>query len=117
LVGCTWRLQAASEGIIDWPLCPMKVTVASLARELRVDSRRIIADARCEGIYVALPTDRVPISIARQIRAKRRRPKLFLALAEPDGVRHHGPHHSPMDEFPNRDGLTSEEIKFLLSIV
>jgi hypothetical protein len=54
---------------------PMKVTVCSLARELRLNPKRIIAEIRGEGIYAARSTDRIPAGIVRRLRAKFRRPR------------------------------------------
>ncbi|HEY6328858.1 MAG TPA: hypothetical protein VI756_05940 [Blastocatellia bacterium] len=53
----------------------MKVTVCSLARELRLNPKRIIAEARGVGLHAARSTDRIPNGIARRIRAKYRQPR------------------------------------------
>jgi hypothetical protein len=94
----------------------MKMPIYSLAKELKLDNMRIIADARCEGVYVTQPTDRIPIQVAHRIRAKyQKRP------SSPPGL----PRYRKAvvagkcdnEEFRKLDGLTADEIQFLLSIV
>jgi hypothetical protein len=94
----------------------MKVPIYSLAKELRLDNRRIIADACGEGVYVTQPTDLIPIQVAHRIRAKYQKrpssppglPRYRKAIAASKGDN---------EEFRKLDGLTADEIQFLLSIV
>ncbi|HEV2762471.1 MAG TPA: translation initiation factor IF-2 N-terminal domain-containing protein, partial [Pyrinomonadaceae bacterium] len=47
-----------------------KVRIYDLARELKQESKRIIEDARREGIDVSVPSNTVPKEVAERIRNK-----------------------------------------------
>jgi hypothetical protein len=121
----------------------MKVTVCSLARELRLSAKRIIVEARGEGLYAARSTDIIPPGIARRIRAKYRKPRASVNLTDPIGpsnnlgiakvsgvtrfdrpTSHHNlerpdfdAHYGASEDIIKSDGLTTDEIEFLLSIL
>jgi hypothetical protein len=75
------------------------VRIYDLARELKLDSRRVIEDARREGVDVSVPSNKIHAEIAERIRVKyfppsekpRMRPRLikanreYIALTEEDG--------------------------------
>jgi len=94
----------------------MTIPINRLASELRLDDKRVIADARCEGLHVTGPADHIPIPIACRIRAKYRRTQTH----QPGLPRYRNPvgaRPGLKDEFRKLGGLTAEEIEFLLSIV
>ena len=47
-----------------------KIRIYDLAKELKLDNKRVIEDARREGIDVAVPSNSVPMDVAERIRTK-----------------------------------------------
>jgi translation initiation factor IF-2 len=47
-----------------------KIRIYDLARELRLESQRVIEDVRREGLDVSVPSNTIPMEIAERIRAK-----------------------------------------------
>lgn len=47
-----------------------EIRVYDLAKELRLDNKTIIEDARREGIDVSVPSQTMPIEVADRIRKK-----------------------------------------------
>jgi predicted ATPase len=47
-----------------------KIKIYDLAKELKVDNKRVIDDARREGIDVSVPSNTVPMEVAERIRTK-----------------------------------------------
>jgi hypothetical protein len=93
----------------------MTTPIDSLAKELRLDGRRLIADARIEGIQVTHTTDHIPVEVACRIRAKYRRAKTLPGLPRYRNTK--SLRCGDKEEFRKLDGLTPEDIQFLFSIV
>src|ERR1051325_11521606 len=47
-----------------------KIRIYDLAKELKLDNKKVIEDARREGIDVSVPSNTVPNEVAERIRAK-----------------------------------------------
>src|SRR5262244_2671955 len=47
-----------------------KIRIYDLAKELKLDNKRVIDDARREGIDVSVPSNTVPMEVAERIRTK-----------------------------------------------
>jgi translation initiation factor IF-2 len=47
-----------------------KIRIYDLAKELKLDNKKVIEDARREGIDVSVPSNTVPLEVAERIRAK-----------------------------------------------
>src|SRR5262245_57624423 len=47
-----------------------KIRIYDLAKELKLDNKKVIEDARREGIDVSVPSNTVPTEVAERIRAK-----------------------------------------------
>src|SRR5215831_20386785 len=47
-----------------------KIRIYDLAKELKLDNKRVIDDARREGIDVSVPSNTVPFEVAERIRTK-----------------------------------------------
>src|SRR5438128_4697507 len=99
-----------------------KTRIYDLAKELKLDNKKVIEDARREGIDVSVPSNTVPNEVAERIRAKyfpkkatpRVAPRLIKhahmetsapALAEDDGYE---PIEAPLVEAPPSAGLPAE---------
>jgi tetratricopeptide (TPR) repeat protein len=54
---------------------PRKIRCYDLAKELKLDNKKVMADARREGVDVSVPSNTVPIEVADRIRAKYFPPK------------------------------------------
>jgi translation initiation factor IF-2 len=59
-----------------------KIRIYDLAKELKLDNKKVIEDARREGIDVSVPSNSVPTAVAEKIRAKYF-PKKTLPTAGP----------------------------------
>jgi translation initiation factor IF-2 len=59
-----------------------KIRIYDLAKELKLDNKKVIEDARREGIDVSVPSNSVPTEVAERIRAKYF-PKKALPAAGP----------------------------------
>jgi translation initiation factor IF-2 len=59
-----------------------KIRIYDLAKELKLDNKKVIEDARREGIDVSVPSNSVPTEVAERIRAKYF-PKKALPTAGP----------------------------------
>jgi translation initiation factor IF-2 len=67
-----------------------KVRVYDLAKELRQDTKRIIEDARREGIDISVPSNSIPMVVAEKIRNKympKKEPTVQRAIKVVKGVR------------------------------
>ncbi|HVG18375.1 MAG TPA: translation initiation factor IF-2 N-terminal domain-containing protein, partial [Blastocatellia bacterium] len=47
-----------------------KIRIYDLAKELKLDNKKVIDDARREGIDVSVPSNTVPFEVAERIRTK-----------------------------------------------
>src|ERR1051325_8161053 len=59
-----------------------KIRIYDLAKELKLDNKKVIDDARREGIDVSVPSNSVPLEVAERIRTKYF-PKKALPAAGP----------------------------------
>ena len=64
-----------------------KIRIYDLAKELKLDNKRVIEDARREGIDVAVPSNSVPMDVAERIRTKYF-PKKVVPSVGPRLVKH-----------------------------
>jgi translation initiation factor IF-2 len=64
-----------------------KIRIYDLAKELKLDNKRVIEDARREGIDVSVPSNTVPMEVAERIRTKYF-PKKAAPVAGPRLVKH-----------------------------
>ncbi len=64
-----------------------KIRIYDLAKELKLDNKRVIEDARREGIDVSVPSNTVPTEVAERIRTKYF-PKKTAPVAGPRLVKH-----------------------------
>jgi translation initiation factor IF-2 len=64
-----------------------KIRIYDLAKELKLDNKRVIDDARREGIDVSVPSNTVPHEVAERIRTKYF-PKKIAPVAGPRLVKH-----------------------------
>ena len=79
-----------------------KIRIYDLAKELKLDNKRVIEDARREGIDVSVPSNTVPMEVAERIRTKYF-PKKAAPVAGPRLVKHARPVESvsqPQAEAP-----------------
>ncbi len=67
-----------------------KIRIYDLAKELKLDNKRVIEDARREGIDVSVPSNTVPMEVAERIRTKYF-PKKAAPVAGPRLVKHARP--------------------------
>ncbi|HEX5733446.1 MAG TPA: translation initiation factor IF-2 [Blastocatellia bacterium] len=67
-----------------------KIRIYDLAKELKLDNKRVIEDARREGIDVSVPSNTVPTEVAERIRTKYF-PKKAAPAAGPRLVKHARP--------------------------
>ncbi|HJQ70171.1 MAG TPA: translation initiation factor IF-2 [Blastocatellia bacterium] len=67
-----------------------KIRIYDLAKELKLDNKRVIEDARREGIDVSVPSNTVPTEVAERIRTKYF-PKKAAPVAGPRLVKHARP--------------------------
>ncbi|HWC76434.1 MAG TPA: translation initiation factor IF-2 [Blastocatellia bacterium] len=65
-----------------------KIRIYDLAKELKLDNKRVIDDARREGIDVSVPSNSVPMDVAERIRTKYFPKKVTPAAAGPRLVKH-----------------------------
>src|SRR5215211_8653990 len=47
-----------------------KIRIYDLAKELKLDNKKVLQDARREGVDVSVPSNTVPADVADRIRAK-----------------------------------------------
>lgn len=64
-----------------------KIRIYDLAKELKLDNKRVIEDARREGIDVSVPSNTVPMEVAERIRTKYF-PKKAVPVTGPRLVKH-----------------------------
>jgi translation initiation factor IF-2 len=64
-----------------------KIRIYDLAKELKLDNKRVIEDARREGIDVSVPSNTVPMEVAERIRTKYF-PKKAAPVTGPRLVKH-----------------------------
>src|ERR1051325_889084 len=64
-----------------------KIRIYDLAKELKLDNKKVIEDARREGIDVSVPSNTVPNEVADRIRAKYF-PKKAAPKAVPRLIKH-----------------------------
>src|SRR5215471_14478024 len=64
-----------------------KTRIYDLAKELKLDNKKVIEDARREGIDVSVPSNTVPFEVAERIRTKYF-PKKILPQHGPRLVKH-----------------------------
>src|SRR5215471_17687089 len=55
---------------IESTMAVQKIRIYDLAKELKLDNKRVIDDARREGIDVSVPSNTVPMEVAERIRTK-----------------------------------------------
>src|SRR5262245_61864815 len=55
---------------IESIMAVQKIRIYDLAKELKLDNKRVIDDARREGIDVSVPSNTVPMEVAERIRTK-----------------------------------------------
>ncbi|HYP29791.1 MAG TPA: translation initiation factor IF-2 [Blastocatellia bacterium] len=67
-----------------------KIRIYDLAKELKLDNKRVIDDARREGIDVSVPSNTVPFEVAERIRTKYF-PKKAAPVTGPRLVKHAKP--------------------------
>ena len=80
----------------------MKIRIYDLAKELKLDNKRVIDDARREGMDVSVPSDTVPFEVAERIRAKYF-PKKAAPVTGPRLVRHARPVEPASNEPPESE--------------
>src|SRR5215471_99742 len=64
-----------------------KIRIYDLAKELKLDNKKVLEDARREGIECSVPSNTVPHEVAERIRAKYF-PKKIAPSAGPRLVKH-----------------------------
>ncbi|MEK6288821.1 MAG: translation initiation factor IF-2 [Acidobacteriota bacterium] len=69
------------------PTSPQKIRIYDLAKELKLDNKKVLEDARREGIDVSVPSNTVPHEVAERIRLKYF-PKKVAPQAGPRLVKH-----------------------------
>jgi translation initiation factor IF-2 len=69
------------------PAAQQKIRIYDLAKELKLDNKKVIEDARREGIDVSVPSNTVPHEVAERIRLKYF-PKKVAPQAGPRLVKH-----------------------------
>src|ERR1044071_2592045 len=86
-----------------------KTRIYDLAKELKLDNKKVIEDARREGIDVSVPSNTVPNEVAERIRTKyfpkKATPKVAPPLIkhahmEPAPAAAEAKAYEPMDEAP-----------------
>jgi translation initiation factor IF-2 len=82
-----------------------KIRIYDLAKELKLDNKRVIEDARREGIDVSVPSNTVPMEVAERIRTKYF-PKKAAPVAGPRLVKHARP-VEPVSQ-PEAEALPAE---------
>lgn len=76
------------------PTSQQKIRIYDLAKELKLDNKKVLEDARREGIDVSVPSNTVPHEVAERIRLKYF-PKKVAAQAGPRLVKHVKPVEAP----------------------
>jgi translation initiation factor IF-2 len=89
-----------------------KIRIYDLAKELKLDNKKVIEDARREGIDVSVPSNTVPFEVAERIRTKYF-PKKVAPAVGPRLVKHAKPAAAPeqpfeSDSFSTVDGSEPE---------
>src|SRR5215471_2387095 len=64
-----------------------KIRIYDLAKELKLDNKKVIEDARREGVDVSVPSNSVPFEVAERIRTKYF-PKKAIPTVGPRLVKH-----------------------------
>jgi translation initiation factor IF-2 len=89
-----------------------KIRIYDLAKELKLDNKRVIDDARREGIDVSVPSNTVPMEVAERIRTKYF-PKKAAPAAGPRLVKTHKhvePAAPPAELEAGVDAATPEDL-------
>src|SRR5215469_7611256 len=63
-------IQASHSSGFEMTVAAHKIRIYDLAKELKLDNKRVIDDARREGIDVSVPSNTVPMEVAERIRTK-----------------------------------------------
>src|SRR5713101_6178720 len=63
-------VMSLSQREIESNMAVQKIRIYDLAKELKLDNKRVIDDARREGIDVSVPSNTVPMAVAERIRTK-----------------------------------------------
>ncbi|HEX8090917.1 MAG TPA: translation initiation factor IF-2 N-terminal domain-containing protein, partial [Blastocatellia bacterium] len=79
-----------------------KIRIYDLAKELKLDNKKVIDDARREGIDVSVPSNTVPFEVAERIRTKYF-PKKAVPSIGPRLVKHSKQAMSPDDQLAESD--------------
>ena len=79
-----------------------KIRIYDLAKELKLDNKKVIDDARREGIDVSVPSNTVPFEVAERIRTKYF-PKKAAPAIGPRLVKHAKPTSSSQDQMTESD--------------
>ena len=91
-----------------------KIRIYDLAKELKLDNKRVIDDARREGIDVSVPSNTVPMEVAERIRTKYY-PKRIVPATGPRLVKtvksaqHEADHVEEVDEAAEASALEEVE--------
>ncbi|HEX8185211.1 MAG TPA: translation initiation factor IF-2, partial [Blastocatellia bacterium] len=85
-----------------------KIRIYDLAKELKLDNKKVIEDARREGIDVSVPSNTVPFEVAERIRTKYF-PKKAVPSIGPRLVKHAKPSAQQASEFDSPDTVEAME--------
>jgi len=85
-----------------------KIRIYDLAKELKLDNKKVIEDARREGIDVSVPSNTVPFEVAERIRIKYF-PKKLAPAHGPRLVKHAKPVEAPASAETEPDTAPAEE--------
>jgi translation initiation factor IF-2 len=86
-----------------------KIRIYDLAKELKLDNKKVIDDARREGIDVSVPSNTVPFEVAERIRTKYF-PKKAVPSIGPRLVKHAKPSGSSQDQMVEADSVPMVEM-------
>jgi translation initiation factor IF-2 len=86
-----------------------KIRIYDLAKELKLDNKKVIDDARREGIDVSVPSNTVPFEVAERIRTKYF-PKKAAPAIGPRLVKHAKPSASSQDQMAEPDSPSTYEM-------
>ncbi|HVG18248.1 MAG TPA: translation initiation factor IF-2, partial [Blastocatellia bacterium] len=86
-----------------------KIRIYDLAKELKLDNKKVIDDARREGIDVSVPSNTVPFEVAERIRTKYF-PKKAAPAIGPRLVKHTKPAASSQDQLAESDLSSTVEM-------
>ena len=90
---------------------PQKIRIYDLAKELKLDNKKVMEDARREGIEVSVPSNTVPHEVAERIRLKYF-PKKVAPQAGPRLVKHVKVAEpvEPVQEAPAAESIAATEV-------